>query len=255
MNDYCTSDFSNLLKLSDLNSYEKLWQLDLEPVDTPNRERGGWSSVCRLVLVGENAQEHIFYIKRQSNHLSRSWQRPLGEPTFAREYRNIKAYENNAIAALDAVYYSEVKSAGEYQAILITRSLDNYVPMDDVLGQWSELTVSERTEYLHVIAELIGRLHKARFTHHCLYPKHIYINLSLVPSARLIDLEKTRYQWLRKRECIADLSALLRRCMIFSDSERQEFLEHYLTFNELGLSVESFVESFYRRKNDKDTRP
>lgn len=255
MKNFCAADFSALLENNNLSCFDDLWQLELDVVDEPNRERGGWSSVCKLPLQNSNAQGFPFYLKRQSNHLSRSWQHPLGEPTFAREYRNIVAYAERNVAALDAVYFSQKKVNGQQKAILITRSLDEYQPLENILQRWQELDELDRGETLKAIGELVGRLHSARFTHHCLYPKHIYINLDLSPPARLIDLEKTRYQLLRKRECVADLSALLRRCMVFSDSDRQVLLTHYLSFNSLDLEVDEFVELFYLRKNDKDTRP
>ena len=255
MKSYCAADFSALLQVNNLSCFEDIWQLELDVVDEPNRERGGWSSVCKLQLNNSSAQDFSFYLKRQSNHLSRSWQHPFGEPTFAREYRNIVAYAEQNVAALDAAYFSQRKINGEQQAILITRSLDEYEPLGNILERWQELDESDRFHYLKAIGELVGRLHLARFTHHCLYPKHIYLNLSLSPSARLIDLEKTRYQFLRRRECVADLSALLRRCMVFSATDREVLLAHYLSFNSLGLEVEEFVELFYLRKNDKDTRP
>ncbi len=36
--------------------------------------------------------DSAYYLKRQSNHLTRSLRHPLGEPTFAREFRNIERY-------------------------------------------------------------------------------------------------------------------------------------------------------------------
>ena len=76
----------DLLQRNRLDSFDALWALQLDAVDEPNTERGGWSSVYRLDL-GDSA-----YLKRQSNHLTRSLRHPLGEPTFAREFRNIERY-------------------------------------------------------------------------------------------------------------------------------------------------------------------
>lgn len=246
---YCSSDFLPLLQQHDLADYQRLWDLQLDTVDTPNRERGGWSSVCRLELGGK-----AFYIKRQSNHLSRSFSRPLGEPTFAREFRNIEAYQKSGVGALEAVYYQERKIHGELQAILITRALDDYQPFSTVVQGWAEMSQELRNTYLRVVAQLVGCLHQSRLTHHCLYPKHVYINLELDVPARFIDLEKTRYQLLRKRESIADLSAFLRRCPHVSDEERVLFLGEYLAINDLGLSAESLLRDFYERKLDKESR-
>jgi hypothetical protein len=82
--------------------------VQLDAVDEPNTSRGGWSSVFRLDLEGRG-----FYLKRQSNYLTRTLHQPLGEPTFAREFRNISRYQQKAIPALQAVFYGERKVAGD----------------------------------------------------------------------------------------------------------------------------------------------
>src|SRR5690606_20381637 len=87
MNDFIAAQDRALLEQHGLASFDALWALQLEAVDESNTERGGWSSVYRLEL-GDRA----YYLKRQSNHLTRSLWHPLGEPTFAREFRNIRRY-------------------------------------------------------------------------------------------------------------------------------------------------------------------
>lgn len=99
MTDFIAAQDRALLEQHSLASFDALWALKLEAVDEPNTERGGWSSVYRLDL-GETA----FYLKRQSNHLTRSVLHPFGEPTFAREFRNIQRYQRLAIPALQAAF-------------------------------------------------------------------------------------------------------------------------------------------------------
>ena len=48
-----------------LMSFDALWQVTGEPVDEPNRGRGGISSVTRLRLAGADGQQKCFYLKRQ----------------------------------------------------------------------------------------------------------------------------------------------------------------------------------------------
>lgn len=251
---YCSEAFHALLVQAQLDSFEALWQLDLESVDDPNHERGGWSRVCRLELNNSQGHPEAFYIKLQSNHCSRSWRRPFGEPTFAREYRNIRTYQAHAVPALDAVFYQERIQAGEKQAILITRALDNYRPLSDLVEGWQDAPLGLRRATVKHTAKLVGRLHAARLTHHCLYPKHIYVNTELNEPARLIDLEKTRTQLLRKRECVADLAALLRRWKTLEDEERMRFLTHYLKVNDLNISSEALMREFFLRKKNKEAR-
>lgn len=90
MTDYLASADEALLQRHGLNDFEALWALQLDAVDEPNTGRGGWSSVFRLELEGKG-----FYLKRQSNYLTRTLHRPFGEPTFAREFRNISRYQSS----------------------------------------------------------------------------------------------------------------------------------------------------------------
>lgn len=98
MTDFIAAHDRALLERHGLASFDALWALQLEAVDEPNTERGGWSSVYRLEL--DNA---AYYLKRQSNHLTRSLLRPLGEPTFAREFRNIQRYSVLGIPSLQEI--------------------------------------------------------------------------------------------------------------------------------------------------------
>ncbi len=132
MSDFIAALDRALLERHGLTSFEALWTLQLEAVDEPNTERGGWSSVYRLDL-GEAA----FYLKRQSNHLTRSLLHPFGEPTFAREFRNIRRYAALGIPALQAAFFAERKLPGERRAVLLTRALDGWQDLDAWLPNWT----------------------------------------------------------------------------------------------------------------------
>ncbi len=108
MSDFIDPTIVDLLEQHQLNSFTALWNLELDAVDEPNTERGGWSSVAQLTLG-----ERTFYLKRQINHMTRSLQKPLGEPTFAREMRNIQRYQQLEIPALRAAFFAQRKVAGQ----------------------------------------------------------------------------------------------------------------------------------------------
>ena len=78
MTDFLAAEDRALLERHGLGTFDALWAKQLEAVDEPNTDGGGWSSVFRLELDG-----HGYYLKRQSNHLTHSLRHPLGEPTFA----------------------------------------------------------------------------------------------------------------------------------------------------------------------------
>ena len=77
MSDFLAAEDRALLERHGLATFDALWARQLDAVDEPNTSRGGWSSVFRLELDG-----HGYYLKRQSNYLTRSLHRPLGEPSF-----------------------------------------------------------------------------------------------------------------------------------------------------------------------------
>ena len=224
MSDFIAAQDRALLERHGLASFDALWSLKLEAVDEPNTERGGWSTVYRLEL-GERA----FYLKRQSNHLTRSLLHPFGEPTFAREFRNIQRYAELAIPALQAAFFAERSVPGERRAVLLTRALDGWQDLDHWLMQWSGLDNVKRLAILHACGALARCLHQAGQMHGCFYPKHIFLReQGARVEAQLIDLEKTRPLLLGRRDRIKDLEPLLRRAKVWNDAEVRELLVAYL---------------------------
>src|SRR5690554_4692283 len=108
----------SLLHKHNLNSFEALWSLELQAVDEPNKQRGGHSTVFYLELDGQG-----FYLNRQVNYFTRTLRKPLGEPTFAREFCMIGRFKDLNIPALQAAYFSQRRVAGRCKAILITYAL------------------------------------------------------------------------------------------------------------------------------------
>jgi hypothetical protein len=220
MNDFIAAEDRAVLAAHHLDSFDALWALELDAVDEPNTERGGYSTVSRLVLG-----EHAYYLKRQTNHLTRSLFHPFGEPTFARELRNIERYEKLGIPALHAAFFAQRKTDGEKRSILLTRALDGWQDLDHWLRDWASHSETQRMAILQACGELARRLHDAHQMHGCFYPKHIFLRETAEGfDAQLIDLEKTRRLVWGKRDRIKDLEPLLRR----ADSWSQEEVWHLL---------------------------
>jgi len=213
-----------LLERQGLTDFESLWNLNLEAVDEPNTGRGGWSSVFRLDLEGQG-----FYLKRQSNYLTHTLHHPFGEPSFSREFRNISRYQKLGIPALQAAFYGELKVDSERRAILMTRALDGWTDLDELLQHWSDLDAGRRIAILHACGRLARTLHGAGQIHGCFYPKHIFLKSDQDSyQAQLIDLEKTRPVIFGQRDLIKDLEPLLRRARMWSETEQRELLAAYL---------------------------
>lgn len=249
MNDFIEPAIADLLEQHQLNSFTALWDLQLEAVDEPNTERGGWSSVAKLTLA-----EHTFYLKRQINHLTRSLQQPLGEPTFAREMRNIQRYQQLGIPALSAAYFAQRKIAGEQRAILMTHALEGWQDLSDWLQRWSQLSGAEQKGIVTACGVLAKTLHKAGQVHGCFYPKHIFLQQHPTGfTAQLIDLEKTRPLLLGRRDRIKDLEPLFRRAQpVWGREQVQLFLQSYLDNTD---EMAYWLQRLEARRVDKEARP
>lgn len=250
MSDFLASADTALLERHGLNGFDPLWAVQLDAVDEPNTGRGGWSSVFRLELEGKG-----YYLKRQSDYLTHTLHSPLGEPTFAREFRNISRYQKLHIPALQAVYYGERKVNGERRAILMTRALDDWSDLDSLLGQWPQLPLPQRQGILRACGQLARTLHAARQVHGCFYPKHIFLRERGEEwQAQLIDLEKTRPLLFGQRDRIKDLEPLLRRAPVWSEADIRLLLSAYLDQPGDSPLVHTWLQRLVSRRRHKEAR-
>lgn len=236
-----------LLERHGLADFDSLWNVQLDAVDEPNTARGGWSSVFRLELEGTG-----YYLKRQSNYLTRTLHRPLGEPTFSREFRNISLYQHLGIPALHAVFYAEKKVEGERRAILMTRALDGWTDLETLLLQWDELPATQRLAVLKACGQLASTVHATGQVHGCFYPKHIFLkDRGGAYMAQLIDLEKTRKLIFGKRDRVKDLEPLLRRAPVWNEAEVCELLSAYVHAPTGSAIVEEWWQRLAKRGSHK----
>ena len=250
MMDFMSAQDRALLERHGLGTFDALWAKELEAVDEPNSSRGGWSSVYRLDLEGQG-----FYLKRQSNYLTRTLHRPFGEPSFAREFRNISRYQRLGIPALEAAFFGERKVKGDVQAILLTRALDGWDDLDSLLQRWSELSAAQQSAILKACGQLARQLHGVRQVHGCFYPKHIFLQADGdAYKAQLIDLEKTRPLLFGMRDRVKDLEPLLRRAPEWSEAQLRELLAAYLDQPVDSSLVDSWVTRLTARRSRKETR-
>jgi len=250
MSEYFSERDRAILQAHGLDSFDALWALQLDSVDAPNTGRGGWSSVFRLELDGA-----AYYLKRQSNYLTHTLRRPFGEPTFAREFRNIQHYLRLGIPALQAAYFGERRIAGERRAILVTRALDGWQDLDSWLSGWHERDPAVRTALLQACAKLARTLHRAGQRHGCFYPKHIFLRpVGERFEACLIDLEKTRPLLLGLTDRIVDVEALIRRADVWSESEVRQLTEAYLKKDSSAPVIDSWLERIASRRQSKVAR-
>lgn len=250
MTDFLANEDRALLERHGLGTFDALWAKQLEAVDEPNTARGGWSSVFRLDLEGQG-----FYLKRQSNYLTRTLHAPFGEPSFAREFRNISRYRKLGIPALQAAFFGERKVAGEVRAILLTRALDGWSDLESLLARWSQLSAGQQSAILKACGLLARQLHGVRQVHGCFYPKHIFLQARGDGyQAQLIDLEKTRPLLFGMRDRIKDLEPLQRRAPQWNEAQLRELLSAYLDQPVDSSLLDSWLARLTARRSHKEIR-
>lgn len=246
MRDFISPAHAGSLRSASLDSFDTLWRLELDAVDVPNAVDGGWSSVYRLDIGGVG-----YYLKRQSNYMSRSWHHPFGEPTFAAEFRNIRRYQRKHIPTLEAAFFAQRRTRGAVNAVLLTRALDDWQDLSSLLSRWPDLEMASRQAVLTSCGRLARQLHGAGEVHGCFYPKHIFLREHLgAYEACLIDLEKTRLL-LGRRDRIRDLEALARRAELWSEEELRCLLASYLDENADSRAIETWLRRIKARHQYK----
>jgi hypothetical protein len=232
-----------------LASFDALWAAQLDRVDVPNLGRGGWSTVCRLDLDGRG-----YYLKRQCNHRTRSLTAPFGEPTFAREFRNIRRFESLAIPALTAAFFARrrLERMGDC-AILLTHALDGWQPLAHWLPDWPAHPEPVRARLLAACGKLAGRLHAAGMLHGCFYPKHVFLrDGGDTFEACLIDLEKVRPLLLGRYDRCRDLDQFFRRAHGLGEDDAGIMLAAYLDCAPESAEVADWRRHLARRGRHKN---
>lgn len=226
---YFGAGWPEVLRFNGLEDFDALWMMQAGWFEEPNKRRGGWSGVSRIVLKLPEGGETVVFVKRQENHMRRTLLHPVqGEPTFRGEIGNILSLRSAGIPTLEPLYYAERKTDAGWQCILITSELTDYQSLDELLSEqgW-EVSRGERQALLYESARVIARMHANRLVHRALYPKHLFVNVETA-SVCLIDLEKMRHVLFRNRAMLRDLDSLNRHASCWSRSDRLRFLLCYL---------------------------
>jgi len=232
MDDYLAPGWEFLVAGNDLEGFDALWNLQADWFESPNHCRGGWSGVSRVKLKRPDGGQEYIFLKRQENHLRKTWRHPLvGEPTFRVEARNLMLLNSKGVAAPRLLCYAERKGGNGWQVVLATLEMTGLEPLDQVIEKWQrngwQAARPSRHALLVQVAELLRRLHALKLVHNALHPKHIFVD-EKEGVCCLIDLEKMRARLTRRSAMLRDLDTLNRRVGPISRADRLRFLAVYL---------------------------
>jgi hypothetical protein len=230
MTDYIDPAWRPVLEHNGLADFAAWWQLEAGWFEAPNQRRNGWSGVSRVSLSLPDGQVTGVFLKRQENHNTFSWRHPWrGIPTFVREFRHLMHYRACQVPTLDPVYFASRVVDGQSRAILVTRELAGFMPLD-VWSTAEPRSRNQRHACLMAVAVLLRKLHRHHVQHNCCFPKHLFARASEdgTVEVRIIDLEKSRWRPLALLCALRDLDTLNRHALGWSRTDRLRFLRIYL---------------------------
>ena len=174
------------------------------------------------------------YIKVQTDHLHHSVKHPLGRPTALREAEAIRALDRLGILVPQIVFCGSRRNAGHEHTILVTKGLEGFLNLDEFVSQARNQSKDVRSALIEALAQTLGTMHRSRWQHSALYPKHIFVSdaATMDPpgngiAVALIDLEKSRRRLTANQASRHDLSQLHRHFTGFDDAEWRSFFSHH----------------------------
>ncbi|MFI4954519.1 MAG: lipopolysaccharide kinase InaA family protein [Gammaproteobacteria bacterium] len=237
---YTAPSWSEIFKYNQLHTFDDFWQLKLPTIDAGNYGRGGQSLVSRHLLNTPDGKEETVYIKRQQNYNCPSWRHPfIGIPTFEREFINWQRFQQLGLGTYELVYFAKRREGKHQQAILISRELQA-IDLVTYLGDASQdkfpVTLFNRLEVTHSIANTIRKMHDSGLLHGHLSPKHVFINgLPGNIQSYIIDMELMRKMPWKQKRTINDLVRFVKRMPTTSLVDRMRFFKHYLGVRKLTV--------------------
>ncbi len=235
-----------------LDHFDQLWAKQISWFEPPNHRRGGWSGVGQLELASKKGDVLSVFVKKQQNHRRPSFLHPIkGEPTFRREYKRLKFLEANNIKAPKVIFYGEKQVENNVTAILVTKTLIGFQPLDEVAQQWrvsGNVTRQQKYNLLKKVASSVREFHQTGLVHRALYPKHIFVkDAGHQPEIAFIDLESARFSPIFLYRAYFDLSKLTRYANGWTRSERMYFFLCYFQAQQMTTSLKRMCRFIMRR--------
>lgn len=226
-----------------LNAFAAVWAKKIDWFEEPNVRRGGWSGVGKTTVTAAGGETLQVFIKKQQNHGRRTLVHPIkGEPTFRREFANLRFLADHQFLAPEVVLYAESAVEGKVAAVLMTRALD-FQPLDEYLKKSQAL----QSAFVTKVAQEIRRFHDLGMVHRALYPKHIFIQTDNDIQVAVIDLEKARHTHCKWYATFFDLAALHRHTDGVRRTLRMRFFLTYMQQDALSAWSKFLLRMILRR--------
>ena len=243
-------EWEEALKQADLLNIEALTTREFDWFEEPNRRRGGWSGVTRIVLNPEAApqDQQAVFLKIQQNHFYRA---PstffLKRLSFAREFDALQALAPVVSCIPNLLQFAQWEHDGNRGSVIMTEALEGLQPFDQWLRKQENAAAPHQSEpirkALQSIASAAREVHNAGWAHFGFYPKHAFIRKDENGNYTtcLIDLEKAR-QPLRSSQCtIEDVSRFLRHSPELNNQEKVEYLRAYFQTDTFSNSQKRMI--------------
>lgn len=227
-----------------LNTFAAFWAKKIDWFEEPNVRRGGWSGVGKMDIVDQDGNILPVFVKKQLNHGRPTLRHPIkGEPTFRREFANLRFLAEKNFLAPEVVFYAESTVDAQPSAVLVTRSLEGFLPLDVTLKN----KALHQKMFVEKIALEVRRFHDLGMVHRALYPKHIFVNVAQDVQVATIDMEKARHVKLPFYATFFDLAALNRHTKDVRKTLRMRFFLTYMKAERLSFWSKCLLRLILRR--------
>lgn len=227
---YLSSKFAEILHKNQLDTFEKVWDYQVNWFEEPNERRGGWSGVGRITIK-DGAGEFGAFLKKQDKHCRTSFLHPIhGVPTFQREFEMMQFLAARNIRAPEVLFFG--RNASDLKTTLLTKELADFVSLEEFtekLFAKNRPTILQQQPVISATAKFARQLHEAKIQHRSFYPKHLFVNMANAnaPQIAVIDLEKSRVNWLPPLRTLIDMATLNRHAKHWSKTRRMAFYLQY----------------------------
>jgi hypothetical protein len=238
-----------LLSEAGLLDIKSVSQREFDWFEAPNRRRGGWSGVSRIVLNPEasGAEPKAVFLKIQQNHF---YVAPntcfLKRLTFEREFAAMQALRPHSEAIPQVVMFAKWQENVNQGSILVTEALDSWIPLRPWLLGELDLPLPDK-ETLHRVLKAIAKtareINQVGWIHMCFSAKHIFLKeqLDSTFAVRVVDLEKARRRIGLDRRTLKDCSHFMRHTPNLTDPDKTHFLKAYFNTGSFNSAQKALI--------------